>query len=82
MILNPKWGMWISIIAAIVSGLLLCGAEFTTILGPTDTGKLLAGLGIVNTIINAANAVFHMIPASAPTTIAAADKFPLGPAKS
>jgi hypothetical protein len=77
MTINPKWGMWISIVAAIVSGLLLCGAEFTTIFGADNTGKILAALGILNTIINGANAVLHMIPSQ--TGPAGAAQFPLGP---
>ena len=76
MTVDPRIGMWISIIAAIVSTLLLCGAEFTTLLGPTGTSKLLAGLGIVNAIINGVNAVLHMIP-SQPGPKGAA-QFPLG----
>lgn len=80
MTVNPKWGMWISIIAAAVSALLLCGAEFTTIFGTENTGKILAALGIVNALINGANAVLHAIPSSVPTTAASAAQFPLGPA--
>ena len=77
MTINPKWGMWISIAAAIISALLLCGAEFTTLFGDISTAKILAALGILNTIINGANAVLHMIPSQ--TGPAAAALFPLGP---
>ena len=82
MIVNPKWGMWLSIIAAVVSVLVLCGAEFTTLFGSIATSKILAGLGIVNAVINGINGVLHMIPGSAPTTVAGANQFPLGPSKS
>jgi hypothetical protein len=82
MIINPKWGMWLSIIAAIVSVLVLCGAEFTTLFGDIATSKILAALGIVNAVINGVNGVLHMIPASQPATVAAANQFPLGPSKS
>lgn len=75
MTINPKVGMWVSIIAAIVSALLLSGAEFTTIFGAGNTEKILAGLGIINAIINGANAVLHMIPSQS----GAAAEFPLGP---
>lgn len=78
MTINPKWGMWISAAAAIISALLLCGAEFTTLFGSIATGKILAALGIFNTIINGANAVLHMIPSQSGPSGAA--QFPLGPA--
>jgi hypothetical protein len=79
MILSPKWGMWISIAAAIISALLLCGAEFTTLFGTVAELKIFAALGIFNALINGANAVLHMIPASQSTTISGAAQFPLGP---
>jgi hypothetical protein len=81
MIVSPKWGTWISIVAAIISVLVLCGAEFTTLFGALATNKILAALGIANAVINGINGVLHMIPASAPTTVAGANQFPLGPAK-
>jgi hypothetical protein len=77
MTINPKWGMYISIAAAIISVLLLCGAEFTTLFGAANTNKILAALGIFNAIINAANGVLHMIPSQ--TGAAGAAQFPLGP---
>ena len=79
MTINPKWGMWVSIAAAIISALLLCGAEFTTIFGAGNDAKILAVLGIFNAIINGANAVLHMIPSQ--TGPAGAAQFPLGPSK-
>lgn len=77
MTINPKVGIWFSIGAAIISVLMLCGAEFTTIFGDIATTKLLAGLGIANAIVNGVNGVLHMIPSQKN----AADQFPLGPAK-
>ena len=69
--------MWVSIVAAIISALVLCGTELTTIFGADTTAKILAGLGIVNAVINGANAVLHMIPsASTPQALA---QFALGP---
>lgn len=80
MVVNPKWGMWISIIAAVISALLLCGTQFTTLFGQASEEKILAVLVIFNAVILGVNAVLHMIPASTPTTTAAAAQFPLGPA--
>ena len=69
--------MWISIIAAIISALMLCGAEFTTIFGDIGTAKILAVLGIFNAVINGANAILHAIPSQ--TGPVGAAQFPLGP---
>lgn len=77
MTINPKWGIYISAAAAIISALLLCGAEFTTLFGTIATSKILASLGIFNVIINAGNAVLHMIPSQSGPVGAA--QFPLGP---
>ena len=77
MTINPKYGIYLSLAAAIVSVLVLCGAEFTTLFGTVATSKILASLGIVNVIINAANGVLHMIPSQ--SGAAAAAQFPLGP---
>ena len=75
MTLDPRVGVYFSIFAAIISTLVLCGAEFTTLFGSTDTAKILAALGILNAVINGLNAVLHMIP-SKPN---AANEFALGP---
>ena len=64
MTLDPRVGVWMSIIAAIGSVLILCGTEFTTLFGSTGSGKILAALGIVNACINGVNGVLHMIPSS------------------
>jgi len=77
MTINPKWGMWISIAAAVISALLLCGTEFTTLVGQAAELKIMAVLVIFNTIINGANAVLHMIPSQ--SGAAGAAQFPLGP---
>ena len=77
MTINPKFGMWFSIGAAIISVLLLCGAEFTTIFGDIATTKILAILGISNAIVNGINGVLHMIPSQSGD--AGAAQFPLGP---
>lgn len=77
MTINPKWGMWLSIVAAVISALLLMGTEFTTLFGADTSGKILAAIGIVNVIVNAANGVLHAIPSV--TGAAGAAQFPLGP---
>jgi hypothetical protein len=78
MTLDPRISFWFSLIAALVSGLLAAGAEFTDIFG-ADTGKkILAVLAIVNTMVNALNAALHMIPSK--NTPEDSNKFLLGPA--
>lgn len=77
MTINPRIGVWLSIIAAVVSVLVLCGAEFTTLFGAIATNKILAGLGIINAVINGINGVLHMIPSQ--TGALGAAQFPLGP---
>jgi len=77
MTINPKWGMWLSITAAVISALLLMGTEFTTLFGATDSGKILAALGIVNVMVNGINGVLHAIPSVSGS--AGAAQFPLGP---
>lgn len=77
MTINPKWGAYISVAAAVISVLLLCGTEFTTLFGQVAELKILAALGIFNVVINAINGVLHLIPSvSGP---AGAAQFPLGP---
>ncbi len=77
MTLDPRVGFWFSVLAALVSGLLLAGAEFTTLFGEANTGKILAALGIINVVINSLNAVLHAIPSQ--STSAAMKTFYLGP---
>jgi len=77
MTINPKWGIYISLAAALVSVLLLCGTELTTLFGAANETKILAVLGIVNAMVNGVNGVLHMIPSQSGP--AAATQFPLGP---
>ena len=79
MIIDPRWGVWLSIVAALGSVFVLCGAEFTTLFGTIATAKILAALGIVNAGINGVNGVLHMIPAQKNLSPSQADKFALGP---
>ncbi len=78
MTIDPRIGLWLSIVAAVVSALVAGGAEFTTIFGDQNGKMILAILGLVNTVINGINAVLHAIPAQSPGP-AGAGKFPLGP---
>ncbi len=77
MTLDPRVGFWFSVVAALVSGLLLAGAEFTTLFGQASTDRILAGLGIINVVINSLNAVLHAIPSQ--STAQAMKTFYLGP---
>jgi len=62
MTIDPRWGMWISIIAAILSFLVGAGATFTDLFGP-ETSKTIVGVAVLlNGIINAINAVLHAVP--------------------
>ncbi len=79
MTIDPRIGFWFSVTAALVSGLLLSGAELTTLFGDVSTAKILATLGIGNVVINALNAVLHAIPSAPPATADSANKFLLGP---
>jgi MFS superfamily sulfate permease-like transporter len=78
MTIDPRIGLWLSIVAAVVSALVAGGAEFTTIFGDQNGKMILAILGLVNTVINGINAVLHAIPAQTPGP-AVSHKFPLGP---
>lgn len=77
MTIDPRYGVWLSIVTAIGSALVLCGAEFTTLFGAAGSAKVLAMLGLINVAANAANAVLHMIPSQ--STPEAAKTFALGP---
>ncbi len=79
MTIDPRFSFWFAIIATLISALLLCGAYFTTLFGDVSTAHILAWLGIGNICVNALNAVLHAIPAQKPPTVAAANKFYLGP---
>ena len=79
MIISPRWGIYMSLFAAVIGVLLLCGTEFTTLFGQGSTLKILAALAIFNAVINAANGVLHMIPSG--STPQALNQFPLGPAR-
>jgi hypothetical protein len=77
MTIDPRVGMWISIVAAIISALVAVPAEFTNVFGTQNASVILGVLGLINTVILAINAVLHAIPSQ--NTPAAAAQFPLGP---
>lgn len=77
MTIDPRVGMWISIIAAAISGLVAVPTEFTNVFGAQTASTILGILGIINTVILAINAVLHAIPSQ--NGPAAAQQFPLGP---
>jgi phage-related protein len=77
MTIDPRVGLWLSIIAAVVSALVAGGAEFTDIFGAQNAKMIIGILGIINTIINAINAILHAIPSQRGPVGAA--QFPLGP---
>lgn len=77
MTIDPRIGMWISIVAALLAFLGASTAELTTIFDAQTAQKIVAVCAFLGGGINAVNAVLHMIPSvSGPT----GDKqFPLGP---
>jgi hypothetical protein len=77
MTINPKVGMWFSIVLAVIGGLSSAGTEFTTIFGEHVANQILAADALLLSVGTAVNAVLHMIP-SQPGP-AAASEFPLGP---
>ena len=79
MIITPRVGIYTSIAGAVISVLLLCGTELTTLFGTAAETKILAALVIFGAIINGVNGVLHMIPAMQATTQGVANEFPLGP---
>src|SRR5262249_6616584 len=46
MTIDPRWGMWISIIAAILSFLVGAGATFTDLFGP-EASKTIVGVAVL-----------------------------------
>lgn len=77
MTIDPRWGFWLSICAAVLSALVGAGATFTDIFGADNTKVILGVVTLLNTIVSAANAVLHAIP-SAPNKFY---EFPLAPAQ-
>jgi hypothetical protein len=77
MTIDPRVGMWISIIAAVLMFLAGAGAELTTMFSTAVANEIVAVAVFLGGLISAVNAVLHMIPSSnAPGD---ASKFALGP---
>jgi hypothetical protein len=77
--INPKWGMWLSIILAFGGAITGLSASFADLgLTPAEVKGVLAVDTIVLTLGNSINAVLHMIPSQSGP--AGAAEFPLGPA--
>lgn len=76
MTIDPRWGVYFSVIMLVVSALGVCGTQFTTLFGPDMSTKILAGLAVLNAVNGAVNTVLHMIPSKS----GAANEFALGPA--
>lgn len=77
MTINPKVGMWFSIVLAVIGALAGAGTEFTTIFGEHVANEILAANSLLLAAGTAVNAILHMIP-SQPGAAGAAE-FPLGP---
>lgn len=77
MTINPKWGMWLSIILAIIGAFAGASTQLTTIFGEHTATVILAVAVLLLTVGNAVNAVLHAIPSQSGT--AGAAQFPLGP---
>ena len=77
MTIDPRVGLYVSIVAAILSALIAGGATFTDMFGPDNAKIILGILGLANAVINAVNAILHAIPSQAGPQ--AAKEFPLGP---
>ena len=77
MTINPKVGVWFSIVLAVVGALSSAGTEFTTIFGEHVSNQILAADSLLLALGTAINAVLHMIPSQSGPVGAA--EFPLGP---
>lgn len=73
--LDPRIGMWISVIAAVLMFLAGAGATLTDIFNATTAHKIVAGATFLGGLISAVNAVLHAIPSKPGATA----EFPLGP---
>lgn len=76
MTIDPRIGMWLSVVLAIMGFLGGAGSQFTDLgLSPGTVKALLAGDALLLGVGNAVNAVLHAIPSKQ----GAANEFPLGP---
>ena len=77
MTIDPRVGMYLSIVCAVLSFLVGAGATFTDLFGPETAKQIIGVVVILNGVINSVNAVLHAIPSKP----GAANEFPLGPSK-
>lgn len=77
MTIDPRVGMWLSILLALIGVLASSATQLTTIFGEHTTSVILAITTLLMTAGNAINAVLHAIPSQ--NTPDAAKQFPLGP---
>ena len=77
MTIDPRIGMWISIVAAALAFIGASTAELTTLFDATTAQKIVAACAFIGGGINAINAVLHMIPSQ--NTSQASQQFLLGP---
>lgn len=77
MTVNPKWGMWLSILLAVIAVLAGGSTQLTTLFGEHTANAILAISVLLLGAGNAVNAVLHAIPSQSGP--AGASEFPLGP---
>ena len=77
MTINPKVGMYLSIVLALVGAFAGASTQLTTIFGQGTANIILAVAVLLLTGGNAVNAVLHAIPSQSGPVGAA--QFPLGP---
>lgn len=75
MTLDPRIGMWISIVASVLAFVGASTAELTSIFDAHTANVIVGVSAFVGGVINAVNAVLHAIPSQS----GAAAQFLLGP---
>ena len=75
MTLDPRVGMYLSIVLAVIGALAGASTQLTTIFGEHTASIILALAVLLLTVGNAINAVLHAIPSKSGSD----SKFPLGP---
>jgi hypothetical protein len=75
--INPKWGIALSVLLAVLAFLATSQDTISELFGPNATPKVIALITLTLGIGNAINAVLHAIPSQSGP--AGAAQFPLGP---
>lgn len=73
--IDPRVGMWLSIVLAAIGFLAGAGTQLTTLFGEHMANIILASSVLLLGVGNAVNAVLHAIPSKPGATA----EFPLGP---